>query len=125
MATPTLNDVYSNFLNNADVKVTLEDDSITLNFRVFGKVKDKYWQVVFQCSQILEFDYILDDDLVLERDWLIVLDAFVTQSFDKNHHPIYQIKLITHDYFYLICQSFNWQIIEIDETSYANFFNLF
>lgn len=65
MATPTLNDVYSNFLNNADVKVTLEDDSITLNFRVFGKVKDKYWQVVFQCSQILEFDYILDDDLVL------------------------------------------------------------
>lgn len=103
----SLAEVCTNYLDNADVKVVLEDISITLNFRVLGKVNDKYWQVAFYCSHILEFDAVLEDDLVLERDWLLVLDTFVTQSFDKNHHPIYQIKLITHDYFYLICQSFN------------------
>lgn len=114
----SLADICANYLDNADLNVILEQDAITLNFRVYGKVNDKFWRVIFYCAKILSFDYELDEDSILERDWLLVLDVNVNQTFAENSLSIYHIQVFTHDYFYLTCHSFSWEIHEITEQAY-------
>lgn len=128
-----LQDVCKNMLDNADMLMDLKHyPDITLHFSVFGAVKGKFWEVIFQCPNTIEYHAEIDDEMT-EDDCYMVLEANVTQrrkgSFpqsikDKLHNLdenswVWDIHIESDDIILdLVTTEFSWQLHEIAGEEY-------
>ncbi len=115
--------VCQSMLDNCDMAIQCKDNlysdsHITLIFVVFGKVKGKFWKVTFNCKDIIQRHFHLDED-DSENDWLLVLDVDVSKKPNNQTDGDYIWRIHTEPtVLTLVCKSFDWQLSEIPESDY-------
>lgn len=127
-----LNEVCKTLLDNADMSIDFSAfPKVKLEIYVQGTVKDKHWEVVFDCAQVVHMDAEFDDDSSI-NDLFVVLGTTVLQTVKKkvtssiqhrmdslgDEDPIWQVHLYGDMSLTLVTTEFNWQLIELSEKEY-------
>ena len=119
-------DVCKTMLDNADMSLDLSGyPSIIFNFVVYGSVDDKFWEVIFQCDEVISLKIENDNDL-LRSDSHLVLDVNVIGKLIENiskdllekiSEPlpaeVWLINICGDIQIELNCCKFNWKLNEL------------
>ena len=130
--TDQLDDVCRKMLDNADLFLDLSAyPNINMRFVVFGMVRNKFWEVRFECARAIYLDIANDGD-VDPNEQHMVLDVSVESMPVKNCNPqflwrfsapspdtpVWTIKVYGDVVINLVCCDFKWSLIEMTSEAY-------
>jgi len=127
-----LEEVCESLLDNADLRVDFSAfPAVTLEMYIQGTVNDKFWKVIFECSQVVHMETELDDDSS-SNDFFVILQASVIETTKKElapaiqcrmerlqvDDPAWKLQLYGCISLSLITTNFTWKVVELSENEY-------
>ena len=124
----TLNDVCNVMLNNADFKLEINELPllVRLIFNVYGSIEGRFWQVVFECKEVIQLNIIREPEPYDASCAYMALETKVQQKSKKDFsgrlHEMnidwskktWEIHIHGDSYITVVCHIFQWHLIELE-----------
>ncbi|WBW98374.1 hypothetical protein [Oceanirhabdus sp. W0125-5] len=128
----SVDNITSEYLDNANLKMKVSENfnDIILEFMVYGKVKEKYWKVIFSCKRVINFGISkeVDSDGAEEHSLLVLDTKVIKKSIDelnnidlsacKDSDSVWQIDIYGDCNINITCIDFNWNMKSLEEEEY-------
>lgn len=129
-----LEHICENFLDNADLHINLTNyPSVELRYLVYGTVENKYWEVIFNCGQVISLHIENDSDtqnnelhLVLEASVMLIAPDELSLDI-KDRLPIaskvWRVWSYGDGQLEIFTSKFDWELNQLTEEEYKHRYN--